>query len=665
MGRHQVKAGKSHLEQYSDRPPVDALVELIWNALDAEADRVAVKFERDSLGDGAAEHISRIWVEDNGHGIDPSTVVERFTSLGDSWKLGLNGLSLNGKRVLHGRQGRGRFFAYSLGPRVSWETVWQDGDGKRWAYRIEGNSSAINEFADSSPAETDRQTGTTVDVRVEQGRTLSSLLAGDLADRLAGRMAPHLLGNPDIEVRVDGQRLDPGRLIAAQPPDVDLDEVDEELRGHPRPVLRLIEWGDDVRNEMPTLVLCNEGGAALAEFDRRAKAAVRVTGYLLWPGFATTRQDLLIAEMSHGSILDAARKRISDYVRGRSEELRGSIVQQLVQEGSYPYPTARIESPVEEAERQLYDMMLVAAHPAIGGSRRERRMTARLLQVAVHERARDVDVILDEVLGLSPDVKDLLQDLLRDTSLASIVTASGEIRSRIELVVGLRRLLYSPDTAKKMREVDQLHPLVRDNVWLFGEEWRLARSEASLTNVLRSVVPDTIALEEDLRANGGQVRRSDGTTGRVDLLLQRLFRGPGQTSERLVVELKRPSTTVGVEHLNQVRSYARALEKHQGAGPGKWTFWLVGAAFNDDLLAEADQSDRSWGHVAKRDNYDIFVARWSDLIEQAEHRLEFVREQLDLEVTQDEAARRLRQRHGDLIPAIDGSDRAAPKPETS
>ena len=203
-----------------------------------------------------------------------------------------------------------------------------------------------------------------------------------------------------------------------------------------------------------------------------------------------------------------------------------------------------------------------------------------------------------------------------------------------------------------MREVDQLYPLVRDHEWLFGEEWRMSRSEISLTNVLREVLPDTVILEPELLAAGGHVVRTDGRSGRVDLLLQRLFRGPSGKSERLVVELKRPSLTLTPEHLEQVRSYARALDRHQGVSKGHWTFWLVGTRFNDDLLGDAEQLDRNWGHVDKRANYDIFITRWSDLIETAERRLEFFREQLKLEINQDDAARRLHERHGDLIPEI-------------
>jgi hypothetical protein len=654
MARHDVKAGKTVLERFASQPAVDAVVELIWNALDAEADNVTVRFERGSLGEGGSEHVTRVWVEDNGHGIDPATAVDRFTTHGDSWKLELSGRSLNGKRVLHGKHGRGRFFAYSLGYTATWDTVWKDDNGKLVQFQLEGARSAINQFSDTKPASSKRKhTGTTVDIRVDQGKTLSALLDEDLPLRLSARFAPHLLGNPDIQIRVDGILLDPKPLIGEQPDDEPLTEVSaEDLGGHPAPILRIIEWNDEVRGEMPAVVLCNEGGAALAEFDPQTKPAVKVTGYVLWEGFNSARQDLLMAEMSHAPIIDAARTRVSAYIRRRTEDLRGSIVKQLVDEDSYPYPRTPPDDPVEQAEQQLYDVMLVAARNAIGGNKRERRMTARLMQIAVQARTADVDAIIDDVLGLPPDIRDLLRDLLRDTSLASIVKAGGEVRSRIELVVGLRRLLYSKDTADQMREVDQLHPLVRDNEWLFGEEWRMSRSEISLTNVLRQVAPDTVMLEADLAASGGQVVRSDGKTGRVDLLLQRLFQGPAGRPERLVVELKRPNVKLTTEHLEQVKSYARALEKHQGVGDGHWTFWLVGTSFDDDLTAEAEQEDREWGHVVFRKNYDVFIARWSDLIERAERRLEFFREQLNLEISQDDAARRLRDRHGDLIPEI-------------
>jgi len=62
MARHGIKAGKTHLETFARQTAVDALSELIWNGLDAEADSIDIRMERGSLGDDAAEFVSRLWV---------------------------------------------------------------------------------------------------------------------------------------------------------------------------------------------------------------------------------------------------------------------------------------------------------------------------------------------------------------------------------------------------------------------------------------------------------------------------------------------------------------------------------------------------------------------------------------------------------------------------
>lgn len=654
MSLHKVTVGESHLRPYSEKPAIDALAELIWNSLDAEADQVEVKLERESLGKDSPEFISHLSIFDNGHGIDPEMAVEQFTQLGDSWKQGLSGLTVNSKRVLHGNLGRGRFLAYSLGDQVTWCTIWEDINGKKCKYQISGSKSSMNEFEISESHESNDQTGTFVKIRGEQGNPLSDLLDDELNTRLCARFASHLLGNIDINIYVDEERLDVAHLIENRLEDENIEIDKNDLAGHPPPILRIIEWNQHVRGEMPTLILCNAGGISLIELDKKkiSNQPVRVTGYLLWEGFESVSEDLLITRMTNAPIIEIARERINEYVSKRTEELRKSIVEQLQEEGLYPYPNTPPDDNIMKAEQQLYDVVLVAARSALGRTRQNRQMVARLMKIAIQQRTAGINDLMNEVLNLPPEIREMLRDLLQDTSLADIVKAGNEVRTRIELLCGLRRVLYGPDTSPHMREVDQLHPLVRGNEWLFGEEWLFARSESSLTTVLRDVVPDTVLLEEELLESGGQVLQSDGRRGRIDLLFQRLSRGPSGKSERLIVELKRPSIKLGPSELEQVRKYARALERHQGVAGGHWTFWLVGTQINEDLHQDLDQTDRDWGHVDKRSNCDIHVTRWSDLIEDAERRLEFFRRQLDLEIGQDQAALRLHSKHQHLIPRI-------------
>lgn len=274
-------------------------------------------------------------------------------------------------------------------------------------------------------------------------------------------------------------------------------------------------------------------------------------------------------------------------------------------------------------------------------------MSARLLHVAVTERPESLDRILQEVLNLPDDVRDELADILDHSSLPEVIRAANEVTRRIELLTGLRALVYDSDAAKAMREVDQLHPLVRDNVWLFGDQWHLTRSESSLTNVLRSVAPNECVLEEDLV--NGKIVRLDGTEGRVDLMLHRDV----ETStgfRRLIVELKRPSDALNQKHLTQVKGYVQALMDSQSVTAERWEFWLVGSRTHRDLEPDIAQRERARGHATVGDNYDIFVVTWQELIDKRLHELSFIRKQLDYDISQDEAVERLRARHGLLIP---------------
>ncbi|MDQ6782205.1 MAG: hypothetical protein M3063_01910, partial [Actinomycetota bacterium] len=74
--------------------------------------------------------------------------------------------------------------------------------------------------------------------------------------------------------------------------------------------------------------------------------------------------------------------------------------------------------------------------------------------------------------------------------------------------------------------------------------------------------------------------------------------------------------------------YARALTEHPGAGPSRWSFWLVGSDMRDEIAGELEQRDRDWGHIIKAEKYDVRATTWGRLIDQAERRLSFYREQL-------------------------------------
>jgi hypothetical protein len=475
-----IHAGKDHLQQFARRSAIDAIAELIWNGLDAGADLVDVDIEMTSIDDAGREllYVSRIAITDNGHGITPEKASEAFPSLGDSWKRTLSGRTLNGRRPLHGSLGRGRFFAYSLGHRARWSSVSTTDDGLQ-RIDIDGDEARIDGFTMGEPRPDSGPVGTTVTIRVEQGPTLASLTRDDVAEQLAARLAAHLLGNDDITVRVNGRKVDPRALVVGDPVEVALDGIPTgDLEGREIPVVVFVDWSDEMRTA-PGVVLCNEHGASLVEVDKSAPpGTIRSTGYLRWSGWAETGADLLFSHAQHATVVDAGIRALAEHVAARTGVLAATIVTTLKEEGAYPYPE-RIADPVQDTERQLFDIVAVTARgPLRQSTRQQRKMTARLLQVALQEGPASLDIILGEALSLSPAEREELADLLRFSSLGAIVGAAAEVGRRLDLLATLRHVIYSPDVSAELREVDQLHPLVRDNVWLFGEPWRLSASEA-------------------------------------------------------------------------------------------------------------------------------------------------------------------------------------------
>ncbi len=647
-----IHAGQDHLQQFTRRSAIDALVELIWNALDAEADSVDVRILLESIVEGSRElfHVRGITITDNGHGIIPEKASEAFPRLGDSWKRNLNGRTVNGKRPLHGSQGRGRFYAYSLGSRARWSSVSATNGGFQ-RIEIAGHQSRIDGFTISEAEPATGPPGTTVAITVEQGRPLAVLTRDDVPERLAARLAAHLLGNPDITVRVNGSEVDPRSLIVGEPVERPLDTVPvEDLQGREVPVMTIVDWADEMRHAAG-VVLCNEHGASLMEVEGSAPAGtVKSTGYLRWSAWAETGADLLLSQLRHPSIVDAGIHALADHVASRTGALAATIVATLKAEKAYPYPD-EIADPVQETERRLFDLVAVTARGLLRQSnRQQRKVTAQLLQVALQERPESLDVILAEALSLTPAEREELADLLRFSPLAAIVGAAAEVSRRLDLLATLRYLIYSDEVSDDMREVDQLHPLVRDNVWLFGEPWQLSGSEIGLTNVLRATVGEDHVLEADLLRQGAAVLLPDGKRGRVDLLLQRTRMAPDDRQERLVVELKRPSVHLGATELAKVRQYAHALTTNPAAGPSRWTFWLLGSTTRAEIGGELEQQDREWGLVTRASSYDLWVMTWGRLLDQVERRYHFYRDQLAYNASQGEAVERVRRRHEELLP---------------
>lgn len=97
MDRIRVDVRADHLERISRRQdPVGAVVEMVWNALDADAVHVDIDLELNPLGG-----VEKVTVRDDGSGMPTASFRSYFKNLGGSWKATAKFSSAG--RTLHGK----------------------------------------------------------------------------------------------------------------------------------------------------------------------------------------------------------------------------------------------------------------------------------------------------------------------------------------------------------------------------------------------------------------------------------------------------------------------------------------------------------------------------------------------------------------------------------
>ncbi len=643
----ELNLADDHVKAFAKaRKPILAIEELIWNALDADAEHVSVDLAYNKL-DG----LESITVTDDGHGMDPSTRDQSFGMLGGSPKRTLS--RTPGGRTMHGKEGKGRFRAFALGPLVEWVSRYHDGDAvKQWSIR--GDFGNLKRFPLTSPqAVAGAKTGTAVrisNVTASHGALTSDVARSDLLLDLA----PYLRSYPKVKVTLDDKVLDPEAVIENE----DVYELTTEARGVPITAkLTVIEWSFSVERR---LLFCTPDGFARHEelVSIQAKG-FDFTAYVMSDAIAQmTEAELSVGDLDPriGAIGEAARVKLREHFKNREAEKLSALVELWKAEGTYPYDEAEATTAIADVERGVFDILAVSVHQRLPGfevgTSEGRRFTFKLLRQALETNPSSLKVILTEVLKLPKAEQDEFAELLQTTKLGGIVKAAKIVADRAKFVAGLKDLLFDPATKARLKERSQLQRILVRELWIFGEKYMLGLDDQSLKALLAAhmnILGRPQIAEE--------VKDISGADAIPDLMLYRRYADREQGYfEHLVVELKRPSVKAGSEEISQIENYAFTVldDPRFDKVKTRWTFVLV---VNDlDALGEQKcqpQQGRQFGHLHERANLNIFVKKWSSVIQECEWRHEFYRSALDLELKESDGRAYVEKTHERFLPKVD------------
>lgn len=625
----EIQVHDDHLQRISQvRKPILAVAELIWNAVDADADRIDVVLHDDQLAG-----LKAVEVIDNGHGIPYSDAEDLFSRLGGSWKQG-GRRSHEKRRILHGKEGRGRFRAFALGRVVDWHICYA-AEGSLRAYRIAMVKDHLKqvEVGDEMPAGAGRHRGVRVMVS-ELDRDFRSLRDPAVPNELAQIFALYLRQYPTIRIYYSNTLIDPA-------------SVEEHTQLYSLPAiatnegetfeasLEIVEW------KMPgerRMYLCDGSGFPLDDAQPGIQApGFSFTAYLKSDYFAKllaeNRLEIANLDAPTSKLLDAAKEAMRDHFRRRASERAAGLVEEWQREKVYPYqgqPTTAIE----EAERQVFNVVALNVNHFLPNfqesDERTKRLQLRLLRHAVEHAPADLSKILTEVLDLPVEKRQELADLLDRTTLAHIISASKIIADRLEFLQGLETLVFDGEFKHAVRERTQLHRIVAENAWMFGEQYNLSVDDQSLTEVLKKHVG---ARKREVEIDE-PVLRADGSRGIVDLMFSRNIQLAGsEEREHLVVELKRPDVKIDAEGTAQIESYAFAVadDERFRAVPAKWVFWAVSSDMDQIVARKVHQKDRVQGILfqGEEQRITIWVKTWSQIVNDCRSRLRFFADKLN------------------------------------
>ncbi|HEV2603337.1 MAG TPA: ATP-binding protein [Microvirga sp.] len=626
MERVTVEVQGDHLRKLASTRPVQAVAELIWNAVDADATSIAVEIERSDFG------MNAIVVRDNGHAIPRVEAAALFKNLGGSWKRHGSRSKLK-NRMLHGQEGKGRFKAFTLGRVVDWTSTYVSDDGEFRRFPISMVESNLREVRIGDEQIVEHGPGG-VEVRItELHHEWRSLEAEDARQEFTETFALYMTDYPEVVISLDGIRLDPKLVIAGQR---HFELAPIECDGQTYKVnLDLIEWR---ALSQKALYLCDRNGFPLARTQNRFHTGeYQFSAYLRSPFVSVLHDEgtLDLVEMNPPlqAACDEAADKIKAHFKTRSAEDAQAIVSEWKRTDIYPYrgdPLNRIE----EAERQVFEIVAVNVSKHIPEftqtPHRNQAFHLRMLRQAIERSPEDLQLILSEVLELPQRKQQELARLLKETSLTAIISAAKMVADRLKFITGLEAILFDPEPKKRLKERSQLHRILAENTWVFGEEFNLSVDDQSLTEVLRQHARRT---KREIRIDE-PVKRIDGKQGIVDLMLSRSIKQNREDElDHLIVELKAPKVKLGSDELTQVESYAFTIagdERFRGVRT-RWTFWALSNDMDDYGKRRSNTSNLPPGVVYKSDDplITIHAKTWAQVIQENKSRLRFYKEHLE------------------------------------
>ncbi|MDL2242454.1 hypothetical protein LJC25_01860, partial [Bacteroidales bacterium OttesenSCG-928-K03] len=353
-------------------------------------------------------------------------------------------------------------------------------------------------------------------------------------------------------------------------------------------------------------------------------------------------------------VVEQSKKIAREYVRKRLHYYSKEFIEDLKMSNLYPYHE-EAKGNVEIAKRQVFDIVALQINEYLPSFSEQdnisKKLTLSLVKEALETNTASLQKILTEVIGLPDDKKEELAELLEKTSLENMIDTMRLVTDRLDFLSGLELLIYDPEHSKKVKERKHLHKIVVNETWIFGDDYTYGADDLTLKNVLKQYLKDLG--RDDFEEVVNSEDNSELETIPDVCLWKQYNLGKADYYENLVIELKRPIKDAGFPEKTQIESYA-AKVSNDARFPKektKWTFILLTRDIKDELKTSVEQQHRRYGHIIESEHVNVFILRWSDIIQTARSKYKYIKDKLNLNLqTNEDALSLLEEKYKQYLP---------------
>lgn len=250
----------------------------------------------------------------------------------------------------------------------------------------------------------------------------------------------------------------------------------------------------------------------------------------------------------------------------------------------------------------------------------------------------NIEYIFSKILKLSDENLQKFNSLLQKTELEDVIHFASQVSEKLEFLNFLHEIVYG-DISNVLKERSQLHKIIENELWLFGENYNGTphlwsdKKIGNTLNELHSTFLDYEPTKEDENLIEGS--NLDDIT---DLFFYNEKVTDNDEREIMVVELKSPKCAIGMKEITQIDRYAFTLEQHSALPNDKVKYKLILVSSRLNAFAKSkvkSQREKNTNipflYDIKTDkNIEVYIMSWAEIIEMNKRKLGYLHKQLEI-----------------------------------